>query len=331
MFRHPIRRREVLLAMGGVLCFGPRSLHAQQGKRIHRVGVLHPGQIPTTTMRISAFREGLLAAQGPAGEDIEILARIAEGNIARLSAMAAELVSTGVDALLAVSPTGVNAARNATKVIPIIAVDLETDPVASGWAASVARPGGNVTGVFLDSPEFSVKSMQMLRESIPAAQKLAILWDPAIGSLQRDAVMQAAGGLGLALEVIEVRGIADLEPAFNAISRTGAGGVLMLSTPLFSSSMQLVAYLSERHRLPGMTVYPDFARNGGLMAYGPDLQALFRQAGEMMRKVLSGMKPGELPIQRPTHFHLTVNLRAARALGLTVPPQLIARADEVIE
>jgi putative ABC transport system substrate-binding protein len=234
-----------------------------------------------------------------------------------------------VEALLAVSPTGVSAALEATRTVPIIGVDLETDPVASGWAASLGRPGGNVTGVFLDIPEFSAKCLQILREAIPGAAKLAILLDPAIGSIQLDAVTKAAAGGSL--EVFEVRRIADLEPAFRSVSQSKAGGMLMLSSPLFSSSTQLLADLAQQYRLPAMTLFPDFAQKDGLLAYGPDLQALFRQAGEMMRKLLAGGRAAEFPIERPTRFTFVVNARTAQTLGIAIPPALLARADEVIE
>jgi putative ABC transport system substrate-binding protein len=323
------RRRDFIAALGAVSAW-PLVARAQEPRRMRRVGVLHPGQIAVANMRIAAFRDGLFVPGGFDEAHLDIIARITEGDIARLPAMATELVRLDVEALLAVSPPAVSAAMEATRTVPIIGVDLETDPIASGWAASLARPGGNITGVFLDIPEFSAKCLQTLREAIPTASKLAILWDPAIGSVQLDAVKKAAA-TGDALEVLEVRRIADLEPAFRTMARLKAEGVLMLSSPLFSSSTQLLADLARQYRLPAMTLFPDFAQKDGLLAYGPDLQALFRQAGEMMRKLLSGGKPADLPIERPTHFNFVVNLKTANALGIAIPPALLARADEVIE
>jgi ABC-type uncharacterized transport system substrate-binding protein len=323
-------RRDFIAALGAT-SVSPLAVRTDEPRRARRIGVLHPGQIPVANMRIAAFRDGLRAPGSADDANMDVIARIAEGEIARLPAMAAELVRLDVDALLAVSLTGVNAAMEATRTVPIIAVDLETDPIASGWAASLAHPGGNVTGVFLDIPEFSAKCLQTLREAVAAPAKLAILWDPAVGSVQLDAVAKAAAGLGDTLEVREVRRIGDLEPAFRTVARQNVGGVPMLSSPLFSSSTQLLADLARRHRLPAMTLFPDFAQKDGLLAYGPDLQALFRQAGEMMRKLLAGGRAADLPIERPPHFHFVVNLKTAKALGIAIPPALLARADEVVE
>lgn len=324
------RRRDFIAAFGAISGW-PLAVRADEKQRLRRVGVLHPGQIPVANMRIAAFRDGLRIPGSADDANLDVIARIAEGDIARLPTMATELVRLDVEALLAVSPPGVSAAVEATKAIPIIAVDLETDPIASGWAASLAHPGGNVTGVFLDIPEFSAKCLQILREAIPAASKSAILWDPTVGSVQLDAVAKAAAAFGDAIDVLEVRRIADLEPAFRALAQRNVGRVLMLSSPLFSSNTQLLADLARQHRLPAMTLFPDFAQKDGLIAYGPDLQALFRQAGEMMRKLLAGGKPADLPIERPTHFHFVVNLKTATALGIAIPPALLARADEVVE
>jgi putative ABC transport system substrate-binding protein len=329
MMRHAGWRRRDFLAALSAASLSPLVLRAEEPRRVRRVGVLHPGQIAVANLRIAAFRDGLRMPGAVDDVPVDVIVRIAEGDIARLPAMAAELVRLDVDALLAVSPPGVSATVEATRTIPIVGVDLETDPVASGWAASLARPGGNVTGVFLDIPEFSAKCLQTLREAIPAAAKLAILWDPAIGSVQLDAIAKAAAGV--TVDVLEVHRVADFESAFRTVVERNAGGLLMLSSPLFSSNTQLLADLARQHRLPAMTLFPDFAQKDGLLAYGPDLQSLFRQAGEMMRKVLAGGKAADLPIERPTHFHFIVNLKTANALGIAMPPALLARADEVIE
>lgn len=245
------------------------------------VGVLHPGEISVAKPRVAAFREGLSLAARADDADVELIVRIAEGRAARLFTMATELVGLGVDVLLAVSPAGVRSALEATKTVPLVALDLETDPVASGWAASLARPGGNLTGVFLDLPEVSAKCLQILREVVPTVSKLAILWDPAIGFAQFKAVSKAAMDFGVTLEVIEVHRSVDIDAAFRTISRANAGGVLILSSPTFGSSTQLLADLALRYRLPAMTLFPDFGHKGGLLAYGPELEGLFRQAAGM--------------------------------------------------
>jgi putative ABC transport system substrate-binding protein len=260
-----------------------------------------------------------------------VLERVAQDRIDELPSLAATLVAASVQAICAVSPPGVQAARGATGTIPIIVVDLESDPVANGWAASLARPGGNLTGVFLDLPDFTAKCVQLLREAVPGMGKLALLWHPASGSLQLAAARKAAASIGLAIQVFEVSSVAEFEPAFRAMAAGGASGLLMLSAPLFSGNPKELVDLVRAHRLPAMNQFPDFAEKGGLLAYGPDVQSMFRQVGAMTRRILQGAAAGGLPIERPVRFRLVVNLKAAAALGATLPPTLLARADEVIE
>ena len=281
-------------------------------------------------MRAASFGHGLLAGVG-AREGLELVSRIAEEEIDRLPGMATELVGLGVQALGAVSPSAVHAAYKATRTIPIVAVDLELDPVANGWAASLGRPGGNVTGVFLDLPELSAKCLQMLTETVPKLTKLGVLWDPATGSVPLQALEKVTGSLSLAMVVQKVSGSGDFEGAFRAIGAAEGTGVLMLPSPLFTSNLQLLADLSLAHRFPAITLFPEFARTGGLLAYGPDLPRLFRQAGALTRKILEGASPAEQPIERPARFQLVVNLKTAEALGVTVPTSVLLLADEVIE
>jgi putative tryptophan/tyrosine transport system substrate-binding protein len=242
-----------------------------------------------------------------------------------------ELVQLKVQAICAVSPPAVRAAREATKSIPIIAMDLESDPVANGWAASLARPGGNVTGIFLDLPGFNAKSLQLLHEVVPALAKVALFWHPVSGKLQLDAVRKAAVALDVAMEVLEVSSPSDFGPAFLAAARSESGGVLMLSSPLFGGDPQLLADLALQNRLPAINIFPDFAQKGGLIGYGPDLQNLFMQSGVLVRKVMQGNAVADLPVERPTRFRLVANRVTARALGLTLPTSILLSADEVIE
>jgi putative ABC transport system substrate-binding protein len=261
---------------------------------------------------------------------VEIVGRAAEGNPARLPALAAELVTSGVRAILAVSPPAVRAARNATRTIAIVAHDLETDPVANGWAESMARPGGNVTGLFLDLPDISVKCLQLLQEVVPA-QKLAILWDPGIGSMPLNEVKAAVATLGVSAEVVEIKSLEGIDEIFRELSHKRIGSVLMLSSPIVGTNPQRVAALALEHKLPAITLFTEFAQNGGLLSFGPDIPAMYRQAGVMIRKLVQGESPAEIPIERPARFVLAVNLRSAVALGVGVPPSILARADEVIE
>jgi putative tryptophan/tyrosine transport system substrate-binding protein len=281
-------------------------------------------------MRAASFGQGLLAGVGTR-EGLEVVTRVAEEENDRLPGMAAELVGLGVQVIAAVSPSAVHAAYRATTTIPIVAVDLESDPVANGWAASLGRPGGNVTGIFLDLPELSAKCLQMLRETVPKLAKLGVLWDPATGSVPLQALEKVTGSLSLEMAVQEVRRAGDFEGAFRTIGSAEGTGLLMLPSPLFTSNLQLLADLSLAHRFPAITLFPEFARTGGLLAYGPDLTRLFRQAGALTRKILEGANAAEQPIERPARFQLVVNLKTAEALGVTVATSVLLLADEVIE
>jgi putative ABC transport system substrate-binding protein len=245
--------------------------------------------------------------------------------------MAKELVSLRVDAILAVSPTAVRAATDATQTIPIVAVDLESDPVASGWATSLARPGRNVTGVFLDLPEVSAKCLQLLRETIPSLSKVGIIWDVATGSVALRAVEIASAPLRVRPEVFPVRRIGDVAQALELALDARVSGVMLLSSPVIGGNPKALAELTLSRRIPAITLFPEFAQMGGLLAYGPDLQGLFRQAATLTQKVLDRASPKELPIERPERFQLVANVKTATYLGLTFPNSIVVRSDEVIE
>jgi putative ABC transport system substrate-binding protein len=260
-----------------------------------------------------------------------VVTRAAGGNDALLAQMAFDLVARKVDLIAAISPAAVRAAQAATSVIPIVASDLESDPVASGFIASVARPGSNITGTFLDFPDFSKKWLEALKEAVPQVSRIAVFWDPGTGQVQVRAVEAAARTLKLDLAILEVHGRPDIEATFQSAARQGAGALLMLSSPLIGSTTKLLADLAAKHKLPAITLFTDFARDGGLMAYGPNLLSFFRQQGVMAAKILQGAKPAEMPIETPTKFEFVLNLKTAALLGLTVPPSILLRADEVIE
>jgi putative ABC transport system substrate-binding protein len=280
-------------------------------------------------MRIAALRESLGASSERA--ELEIVARTGRGNVHALPMLAKELVEAHVDVIVAASPAAVRAAREVTAAIPIIAVDLETDPVASGLVASLARPGGNVTGVFLDLAEVSAKCLQLLVECTPGLPNVAVLWDPATGPYQLRAVEVAASALGVALLFNEISDLNDVEAALRLRGRERHRGMLLLSSPLIGGNAKFVAEMALTNGVPGVTLFPEFAQEGGMLAYGPDLQLLFRQAAMMVRKVLQDVNAAELPVERPTHFRLIVNLKTASAFGISVPPAVLVRADEVIE
>jgi putative ABC transport system substrate-binding protein len=241
------------------------------------------------------------------------------------------LVNNRVDAIVAVAPAAVQAAAGATTSIPVIAIDLESDPVASGFVRSLARPGGNVTGVFMDFPDFSAKCLQLLIETVPTLSGVGVLWDPSTGVLQLKGVEAAAQAFGISAQVFEARRAADIAEAFYALDRSRFQGLLLLSSPLIGGNPQLIADLAIRRNLPTISPLPEIARAGGLIGYGPVIQDLFRQVGGMARKVLQGAKVAELPAERPTRFQLVANLKTAKLIGITLPSSILLRADEVIE
>src|SRR5690242_7455474 len=316
--------------LGGVAAAWPPAAWAQQTKN-RKVGLLHPGESTVVNMRVAAIHEGLNGPDNQRDMSFEIIVRLANGDVSRLPALAMDLVNDRVDAILAAAPPAVQAAAGATTSIPVIAIDLESDPVASGFLRSLARPGGNVTGVFLDFPDFSAKCLQLLIESVPTLSSVGVIWDPTTGSLQLKAVQEAAQGLGISAQVFEARRAADIADAFYMLDRSRIQGVLLLSSPLIAGNPQLIADLAIRRNLPTISLFPEIARAGGLLGYGPDIQDLFRQVGAMARKVLQGAKVAELPAERPTRFQLVANLKTAKLIGITLPSSILLRADEVIE
>jgi len=325
-----IGRRELLVALGGAAAW-PLAARAQQPARSRKVGLLHPGESTVVSARVVAIREGLNGPDNQRDTRVELVIRLADGDLSRLPALATELVNDRVDAIIAAAPPAVQAAAGATTSIPVIAIDLETDPVASGMVTSLARPGRNITGVFLDFPDFSAKCLQLLIESVPTLAGVGVLWDPTTGPLQLKAVEAAAQGFGVSMQVFEARRVADIADAFYALDRSRIHGLLLLSSPLIAGNPQLVADLTIRRNIPTISLFPDIARGGGLLGYGPELQDLYRQVGAMTRKILQGAKVAELPVERPTRFHLVANLKTARLIGIMLPPSILLRADEVIE
>jgi putative tryptophan/tyrosine transport system substrate-binding protein len=324
-----MRRREFITLLGGAAALtSPSPLRAQPTK-IPRIGVLYPGLTASFVPRMAAFREGLRNG-GVAADEVEVIVLSAEGDPDRLARLARELVERNIDLLVPISGLSLTALRTVTG-IPIVAFDLETDPIGSGLVASLARPGGNVTGVFFDFPEFGKKWLELLKEAVGTLSSVGILRDPATGLTQLTAVQAAAAQFNVRIDVMEVRGIAELDSAFLEASQRKVGAVIMLSSPTFGTNPQRIANLALRHRLPAITVFPEFAREGGLMAYGANLLDGLRQTGGIAAKVLMGAKPAELPVELPTRFELVINLKTAKALGLDIPPSLLARADEVIE
>jgi putative tryptophan/tyrosine transport system substrate-binding protein len=325
------KRRNFITLLGGAAVAWPLTARAQQAAEAPRVGFVYPGPKAVMALRMEAIVTGLRASGYAAPTQVEIVARTAEADPDQIAPLVKEVIGKNVNVIIAAGPLVVHAARSATRTIPIIAIDLESDPVASGMAATLARPGGNITGVFLDFPDFTAKWMEMLVESNPKLSRAAVLWDPVTGPVQIEAVGKAGGALNVQLDITEVRRPSDFDAAFSMASQRGAGAMVMLSSPLIADNVQMLAELTLRHRFPAITLFPDFARAGGLLAYGPNLLSLLRLSGVIAGKVLRGANPVELPIERPTKFETVLNMRTAHALGLSIPTSLLLRADEVIE
>jgi putative ABC transport system substrate-binding protein len=299
------------------------------------VGWLFPGPAGGVPPRVVAFKDGLLQLGFQSPKQVDVVTRIADSNHARLEPMARELLALNVDVIAAFSPSAINALLKVVKEtghkVPIVAMSLVSDPVDSGWVKSLAQPGGNVTGLFLDFPEFSKKWLELLKEMIPGLTKVAVFWDPPTGTMQRAGVEQAARILNVELDIMTVRRLADLDDRFVAARRGGAGAVLLLASPLFGGSLKLVADLSLKHRMPVVSPFPAYSRVGGLMGYGPNLLDTHRQVGTIVGKILMGKKPADLPVERHSRFEMAVNLKTAKVLGVTVPTSVLLRADDVIE
>jgi len=323
--------RRTFIALAGAALSSATAARAQQISEGARIGYVYPGPKAAAAIRVEAIISGLRVAGFAAPAQVEVVVRAADGNPALLKPMVEEVFAKKVNVFVANGPPVLQVARSLAGTVPIVAIDLETDPLASGLAASLARPGGNITGVFMDFPDFTAKWLELLADARPQLSRVAILWDPVTGSVQIDAVKRAAGSMKIETAVFEVRSSSDFEEVFAAASKGGAEALVLLSAPVIAPNVQMLSDFSIRHRLPAITLFPDFARAGGLLAYGPNLLDLFRQVGALSGKVLQGAKPGDLPIERPTKFETVLNLRTAKTLGLSISPALLLRADEVIE
>jgi ABC-type uncharacterized transport system substrate-binding protein len=322
-----MERRTFLGVITGGLLAAPLAAVAQ---RVPVVGFVHTG-FGLRNATLDGVRQGLRELGHIEGRTIAIEVRGAGGKPETFPVLVADLLGRKVDVLLTSGPAALRAARDATRTLPIVALDLETDPVASGYAASLSRPGGNVTGLFLDQPGLTGKWLEMITAVAPG-QRIALLWDPNTGPWQLAAAKAAAEKLGAELHVVEIRGAADLEQALSASVKTGSRALVMLSSPLFDTlGARRVAEFTLKHHLPAISLFRRFPASGGLMSYGPDQVAYVRRLAAYLDRILKGANPGELPIEQPTKFELVINLKTAKTLGLTIPPSLLQRADEVIE
>jgi putative ABC transport system substrate-binding protein len=314
------------------LLAAPLAAEAPPVAKIPRVGVLWPGSPPTgAAPSFEAFRQELHERGYVEGQNIALVLRSAEGSAERLPDLVAELVRVPVDIIVALGAPAAQAAKHTTRTLPIVM--LAGDAVESGLVASLARPGGNLTGVSLMSPDHVRQRLALLKDIIPGLARVAVLWNPtnpAKGPEWRE-MQVAAGALGVRLDSREVRAFADVERAFAALRQERPDALLVPEDPLTMRHRTEIVTLAATARLPALYTLREFADAGGLMTYGPSLPALYRRAAYYVDRLLKGSKPAELPVEQPTKFELVINLKTAQALGLTIPPTVLFQADDVIK
>jgi ABC-type uncharacterized transport system substrate-binding protein len=320
----------VILALS--LTLAPVVAAAQPAGKAWRVGVLttgNPHSAPPANW--DGFLQGLRESGYVEGQNIAIEQRYAEGKPELFPDRAADLVRLKVDVIFARGPWAVSAAKAATRTIPIIGLDLESDPISDGFVKSLARPGGNITGMFLDLAELSGKQLQILKEIIPKLSRVAILGDSAVNASQLRELRMVTRSLAVQTQAVEMKSSKDLESAFEAANKGRATALIVLSNPLTLASRTQIGDMATKRRLPTMYLYRAHVDAGGLISYGPDLPDMFRRCGEYVGRILGGAKPSELPVERPVKFDLVINLKTANALGLTIPQSVLVRADEIIQ
>lgn len=300
---------------------------------VPRIGYLTSGGCPSDQSgALSPFLEGLRTRGYVVGQTIAIECRFSDqADDQRFRAMAGELIEAKVDIIVGISSTATRALTPLTRTLPVVALDLETDPIASGLAASLARPGGNVTGIFLDAVELSGKRLEVIRELVPGLSRVAVLWDASMDPAPLRAAEVAAQAIGIQLQTLTIRRPGEFGGALEAAVRERTGAVVVIQSPFMDVHGAEIAALALKRRLPTAGLVPTFVKQGGLVSYGPDVLELFRHLGSFVDRILKGARPGELPIERPTRLYLAINLKTAKALGVTVPTSLLARADQVIE
>ena len=310
------------------------AVEAQQAAKVARIGYL-AANLAASPHLTEAFHQGLRDLGYVEGRNVVIEYRDAEGKLERLPALAAELVTLNVDVLLVGGTPHALAARQATRTVPIVFA-AAADPVESGLVKTLARPGGNVTGLSNLNIELAGKCLEHLKQAVPGVSRVAALWHPgALGErTERDLLKGAevaARALGLRLQLVEARGPADFDRAFSEMTKARAGALMVLTSTIFLGERRRLVELAAKNRLPAVFPWREGVDAGGLMSYGPDFADLFRRVALYVDRILKGAKPGDLPVEQPTKFELVINLRAAKALGLTIPQSLLQRADQVIE
>jgi putative ABC transport system substrate-binding protein len=328
-----MRRREFITLLGGAAVW-PLAAHAQQGERMRRVGVLMPiaADDPVGQTRIAAFQQGLQQLGWTDGRNVRIEARWSRGNADDIRKYAAELVTLSPDVILATGSNSMGPLLQATRAVPIVFVTVP-DPVGAGFVDSLARPGGNATGFTAFEYGLSGKWLELLKQIAPGVTRAAVIRDPAItaGIGQFAAIQSVAPSIGVEVSPVNVRDAGEIERAITAFARSSNGGLIVTGSALAVVHRALIVALAARHKLPA--VYWDrlLVTTGGLISYGPDIIDQYRRAAAYVDRILKGEKPADMPVQAPTKYELVINLKTAKTLGLTVPPSLLATADEVIE
>jgi putative ABC transport system substrate-binding protein len=331
-----IERRTFLGMLGITTLAAPLPAEARRSAMtLPTLGILGvvAGSRPTGPVVLAEFFQGLRDLGWVEGRNLLVERQMAEGSDERLTQAARELVRLRVDVILAASgPASLRAAREATKTIPIVMVASSRDPIGTGLIQSYARPGGNITGLVTAPEELTGKQLELLKAVVPRLSRAGFLHDATVGPFRLDqATVETSGALGVEILPFEVRAAADFDGAVAAAVKERVGGLLFAGSPMFVRYRQQIAELLIKHRLPGISVWISFVEAGVLMAYGPSLSDEFRRAASYADKILKGAKPADLPVEQPTKYDLVINLKTAKALGLTIPPSLLLRADQLVE
>jgi ABC-type uncharacterized transport system substrate-binding protein len=315
--------------LGGAAAAWPLGARAQQPGSIPKIGVLWPGATFPPPPRMEAFRQALRQLGYVEGDNVTIELRYAQGGLQELPRLVTELIRLNVDVITAFGDLAPKVAQQATRTIPIVAIG--DDVLGAGLIDGLSRPGGNTTGFTILSPELSAKRLELLQEMVPRMSRVAALWDPTTGRSQVAMSENAARALKLTLQIVEVGQRDSVAGAFRAAREERADAINVFSSPFLASLYREIIDLAAEFRLPAIYQWKEHAEAGGLISYGPSLAAMFRQSATIVVKVLKGAKPSDLPVEQPTKFELVINLKTAKALGLSLSPTLVARADEVIE
>ena len=318
-------KRPLSICIALVLFAAAFATQAQPPRKVPRVGFVPVISEPNANTE--SFRKALSDLGYVEGSNLVLESRWGDGNHVR--DQVAELVRLKVDVIVVASSPAVRAATAATRSIPIVALDLETDPLAGGLVRSLSQPGGNLTGVFLDLPELSGKLLELMREVVP--DRAAVLWDASVDPVPLRALEAAARSRRVPVDILPVRTPDEFAAAFRAATQGRAKSVVVLASPMMFAQRAQIASLAHGSRLPIIAQFREFAEAGGLMSYGPSIKDMFRRAAVLVDKILKGAKPGDLPVERPTEFGLVINMKSAKALGLTIPPSILVRADEIID